>query len=418
MSFVDFLLALQRAPRARRVVTLPPDAHPVEFAWAARHQGADLLEVRTDLTPLELDLGLLARALPLLVAERAGLSAPADWRRHAALLDAAEGSVRSHHAERPLSTTEALRLWDGVPAGVQVKHVEPLGPLGDAPRLFETQRQLEARLGPGRVTVLTTGPLALPFRALLAERNALDYLALSPAWSAAVGQRLLADAVRATRRPTHHPLTARLAILGHPLAHSRSPRLHAQPFDRLDVPPDTDLAALLAALRPHYRGFAVTNPFKKAVARAVDASAAAVNTLVRAPQGWQSLNSDVAGAKAALEHLAGLAGARAVTVLGDGGVSQALTVAADELGLALVFKRRDTLDGVERGAVVWTWPAHVEPPPALRFEAAHVGVIAYGAPARTIASKVRALGGIVVRLGPRWFIAQARQQRTAWESAT
>lgn len=418
MRFIDFLLALSRPPRARRVVTLPPDVHPVEFAWAARHQGADLLEVRTDLTPLELDLALLARALPLLVAERAGVVAPAAWRRQAALLDADEGTVRSRHATQPLSTVEALGLWERVPEGVQVKHVEPLGPLGDAPRLFETQRQLQARHGAGRVTVLATGALALPFRALLAEQNALDYLALSPTWSAAVGQRLLADAVRCTRRARSHPLEGRLGILGHALAHSRSPRLHAQPFDRLDVPPDTDVGALLAALRPHYRGFAVTNPFKKATARAIDARAEAVNTLVRAPQGWRSFNSDVAGAKAALERLTSLARSRTVTVLGDGGVSSALRAAGDELGLVLAFKRRGDVAGVERGALLWTWPAPVEPPAGLRFEAAHVGVIAYGGPARTIASKVRALGGIVVRLGPRWFITQAREQRTAWESAT
>jgi shikimate kinase len=418
MPFVDFLLALSRAPRPRRVVTLPPDAHPVEFAWAARHQSADLLEVRTDLTPLEVDLAPVARALPLLIAEREGVAAPSAWRRHAALLDGEGGSVRSHHAAHPLSTSEALRLWEAAPVGVHVKHVEPLGPLADAPRLFETQRALVQRFGADRVTVLATGPLALPFRALLAEHNALDFLALSPAFRAAVGQRLLTDAVRAGRRAMHQPLKERLGILGHPLAHSRSPRLHAQPFDRLEVPPDTDVGALLAALHPHYRGFAITNPFKKAVAQAVDAHAQAVNTLVRAPRGWRSLNTDVAGAKAALEHLCRVAGTRTVTVLGDGGVGGALREAGGALGLSLVVKRREALDGVERGAVVWTWPAHVEPPAALRFEGAHVGVIAYGAPARAIAAKVRALGGVVVRLGPRWFVAQAREQRAAWESAT
>jgi hypothetical protein len=47
-----------------------------------------------------------------------------------------------------------------------------------------------------------------------------------------------------------------------------------------------------------------------------------------------------------------------------------------------------------------------------------VAVIAYGAPGLAIARKIRELGGTPVRLGPRWFIAQARRQRQLWESAT
>lgn len=69
------------------------------------------------------------------------------------------------------------------------------------------------------------------------------------------------------------------------------------------------------------------------------------------------------------------------------------------------------------GAVVWTWPASVEAPEALRFHDARVAVVAYGAPARKIAAVIRARGGTPVMLGARWFIAQARRQKTLWESA-
>ena len=69
-----------------------------------------------------------------------------------------------------------VALWGEVPAGVLIKHVEPLGELGDAGRLLETQARLIARFGATRVTVLATGVLALPFRAVLARRNALDLL--------------------------------------------------------------------------------------------------------------------------------------------------------------------------------------------------------------------------------------------------
>ncbi len=414
VSFVDLVLSMRRPSRARRVVTLPPGLDAVSFATKAMKRGADLLEVRTDLTSLEVDLD--AVPLPVLIAER-GLRAPASWRRRAALLDADDGSLRSHHAPAPMTTSEVLAHWSGTPADVKVKHVEPLGSLRDASRLLETQAALRNVFG-DRVTVLATGPLALPFRAVLAESNTLDYLALDATWSAAPGQRLLDDAVRSSRRARHDGTTQRLGILGSPLGHSRSPRLHAQPFDRIELPPDVDMGALLAALRPHYRGFAVTNPFKKAVARSTNANRDAVNTLVREETGWSSANTDREGAAASLSALTQRAGTRLVTVLGDGGVTGALREAAEQLGVTLTVVQRASIGDVVCGAVVWTWPASVDAPAALRFEHALVAVIAYGAPARTIAARVQQLGGTPLRLGPRWFIAQARRQRALWESST
>lgn len=414
VSFVDLALAAARPARARRVVTLPPGADALSFAVNARKRGADLLEVRTDLTSLELDLDDVP--LPLLIAER-GHRAPDAWRRRAAILDADDGSLRSHHASAPMTTSEVVAHWRGTPAGVQVKHVEPLGALGDAGRLLETQTALREAFG-DRVTVLATGPLALPFRAVLAESNTLDYLAVDGSWSAAPGQRLLDDAVRSSRRARHDGSTQRLGILGAPLGHSRSPRLHAQPFDRIELPSDVDVNAVLDALRPHYRGFAVTNPFKKTAAIASGSGRDAVNTLVREEVGWSSANTDREGAAAMLSVLSQRAQTRLITVLGDGGVTGALRDAAEQLGLTVTVLPRASVHGVVQGAVVWTWPASVEPPQPLRFQRALVAVIAYGAPARTIAARIQQLGGTPVRLGPRWFIAQARRQRALWESST
>ena len=128
-----------------------------------------------------------------------------------------------------------------MPDGSRIKHVEPLVSPSRAAVLLATQQALIARFGPERVTVLATGPLALPVRAVLAQRNALDYLALDPGWSAAPGQRLLTDAVREAR---YAPAgQGRLAILGSAISHSRSPRVHVQPFDRIALPEDTDVGA-------------------------------------------------------------------------------------------------------------------------------------------------------------------------------
>lgn len=421
LSLIDFMLRLVKGRRPRRVVTLPPHEAIEVFAWRARHAGAELLEVRTDLHPPEIELLPASRALPILVAKRER-AVPDSWRTRAALIDEPHGgnvdpsALRSFHADRPLRTQEAMAVWDGVVAGSRVKHVEPLGSPRDFSRLLDTQSALIERFGVEHVTVLATGPYALPFRAVLAQRNALDYLALDSTWAAAEGQRYLSDAVREARCGQADGKTRRLGILGAGLAHSRSPRLHQQPFDRIDLGADAPLDELLDALNPHYRGFAVTNPFKKRVAQISQAELPAVNTLVRAGSGWYAENSDVAGAEATLENLKP---ATKVTVLGDGGVTAALRVAASNLSLELeVLTRAQITSQPIRGAVVWTWPALVTVPESLRFEGAKVAVISYGVPARAIVKEITARGGTPLRLGPRWFIAQARRQRTIWESAS
>jgi len=294
-----------------------------------------------------------------------------------------------------------------------VKHVEPLGNPASASRLLETQRRLQQALGPGRVTVMATGPLALPFRCVLSRANELEYVAGTPQWSAAPGQRLLEDAVREARSgaAVDRP---RLGILGSRIASSRSPRIHPQPFDRIDLPGDVGLGELLDALLPFYAGLAVTSPFKRAAAQHVRSTLPAVNTLVRRPDGWEAHNTDVEGARAALKAL----GAREVTLLGSGGAAVALQMAADELRVSLFALRRGEVgDGPIRGTAIWTWPAHVLTPAELRFDGARVGVIAYGPPAHAIARDIVQRGGIPVRLGPRWLIAQARRQRALWASA-
>ncbi len=411
---VDFLLAAAAGRRARRVVTLPPAVNPRDFAFAALHGGAELLEVRTDLIDPEADLLPAARVLPLLISER-GAKVPEHWRRLAELVDGESpwvGSrgleLLSHHAPDPLQPEAAAALWKDVPRGVMVKHVEPLGSPADGWRLLETQSRLQARFGEDAVTVLATGTLALPFRAVLARKNALDYLALDSMWSAAAGQRLLADAVREAKAGL--PKRPRLAILGHKIALSRSPSIHPQPFDRIELPADADVRGLVQALRPHFKGFAVTSPFKQHVLTDV-----AVNTLWRTGDGYLGDNTDVVGAVAALTKLGG----STFTVLGEGGVADALAAAAIQLGTAMKFVRR--AEAVNRsigGSVVWTWPPEVEAPEGLKLDGARVGVISYGARGHRIAERVRLLGGIPVWLGARWFVKQARAQRQRWETAT
>ncbi|MFT3841061.1 MAG: shikimate dehydrogenase [Myxococcaceae bacterium] len=397
------------------MVTLPRGVDAVPFARRARTAGAEWLEVRTDL--YEGGLGGLAEVLPLLVAER-GVPLSAAWRAHAHVIDVesgpvSAGEIRSLHASTPLAIGDALANWSDQLQGVLVKHVEPLERLREGARLFELQRRLAERFD--QVTVLATGDAALPVRARLSVRNALEYCALDAGSASAKGQRLLSDVVREHRAG---PLRAdgRLAILGHEISHARSPRIHRQPFDRIDLPAEHDVATLVNELEG-YRGLAVTSPFKKRIF-----PGATLNTLVRRGNGWETANTDVSGAAAALKKL----GAREVTVLGEGGVADALREAAHSLSITLHFAKRDSLplrgtvperrEGAHASAFLWTWPAHLESP-ALDLRGAKVGVITYGKPAHQIAARIRASGGTPIFLGSRWFIAQARAQRALWESA-
>jgi hypothetical protein len=408
--------------RARLIVTLPPrgiEPDPLTFARRARAAGADLLELRSDLHT-DADVEALSRELPLLVSER-GTALPPSWLTLATEVDRppraiGTASIRSHHADEPMTSETALALWGSTPVGeVQIKHIEPLGNPADAARLFETQARLAERFGAARVTVLAVGPLALPFRSVLAVKNALDFVALDERWAAAPGQRLLRDAARERRVEKRGP---RRGILGARISGSRSPRVHRQPFDRIDLPEDTDLRPLLEALHPWYEGFAVTTPFKQmaaalASARPDDALPAA-NTLIRDADGWRAANTDVDGALSALEWL----DAGPLTALGDGGATAALRIVCRRLGRSLrVLKRSDSFSEPVTGLVVWTWPSHLAPPRALRFSAARVGILAYGAAGRSVAAVIRDKGGVPVPLGLKWFLAQARGQRRLWEGA-
>lgn len=265
-----------------------------------------MIEVRNDLHgPLAVDLGALAREAPVLLSERKG-ALPATWIERAWKVDLPVGTavtsgvpgekiLWSHHAPAPMSTEEAAAWWSSFPAAAAVKHVEPVGALKEGSRIFATQRALNSRFANA-----TTA----------AASNAFDYVAFGSNWSAAPGQRMLADAVRSDEKRASGG--ARLGIIGTSLAASRSPRTHGQPFDRIDLPAETDVAALLNALLPHWRGVAVTSPFKKRVAGAVGAELASINCLYRVDGRWRSANTDVDGARVALKRL----GAASVRALG------------------------------------------------------------------------------------------------------
>ncbi len=132
------------------------------------------------------------------------------------------------------------------------------------------------------------------------------------------------------------------AVIGNPVAHSKSPQIHAAfaratgqdiSYERLLAPRDGFVATVAAFAASGGQGLNVTVPFKlEAFALAVAHSArarlsGAVNTLKRIGDGWHGDNTDGPGIVRDLTHNLGLAlAARDILVLGAGGASRGIMV--------------------------------------------------------------------------------------------
>lgn len=152
-----------------------------------------------------------------------------------------------------------------------------------------------------------------------------------------------------------------LALLGHPVAHSRSAQLFAAQaanggvpvhYALIDTPPSA-LAATLARLRAgEWHGVNVTVPHKAAVAKmcdrldAVARASGAVNVVRREVDGSLSgFNTDGAGFLAALDRYLpstsrALQPGASVLVLGDGGAARGVCAALMPLGVQITLLSR------------------------------------------------------------------------------
>lgn len=146
------------------------------------------------------------------------------------------------------------------------------------------------------------------------------------------------------------PRPRRLAVLGSPIAHSKSPALHRAAYltlgldwryDAIEVPAGR-LAAFLADLGPEWLGLSLTMPLKREVIPMLSdldriaAGTRVANTVLlgRTDDGRPALtgfNTDVTGLVRALAEV-GLTRATHVTVLGAGATAASAVVAAAELG--------------------------------------------------------------------------------------
>lgn len=144
----------------------------------------------------------------------------------------------------------------------------------------------------------------------------------------------------------------RLAVIGHPVAHSRSPELHAHfatqtgiaiEYEKIDCEPGDFIDTVNRLRESGYAGVNVTVPFKaEAVAAADTCDAAAelaqaVNTLVFGDDGVAGYNTDGVGALRDMTARCGIdVAGKTVVVIGAGGAARGLMKPLLDAGPAVV----------------------------------------------------------------------------------
>ena len=151
-------------------------------------------------------------------------------------------------------------------------------------------------------------------------------------------------------------MTDRYAVIGNPVSHSLSPRIHARfaaatrqdlSYGKLQAPPGGFAAAAERFFAAGGRGLNVTLPFKTEAWRWVASHdeaasvAGAVNTVVLQGGATQGCNTDGSGLIADLADNLGwpLGGAR-VLLLGAGGAAQGVVLPLAQAGAALTIANR------------------------------------------------------------------------------
>jgi shikimate-5-dehydrogenase len=135
----------------------------------------------------------------------------------------------------------------------------------------------------------------------------------------------------------------RAAVLGKPIAHSKSPQLHLAAYralglddwtyERIECDAD-ELPGVVGGFGPEWVGVSVTMPGKFAALRFADErteraeQVGSANTLVRTPAGWRADNTDIDGVSGAIGAASGWA-----LVCGSGGTAPAAVAGLAQLGV-------------------------------------------------------------------------------------
>jgi shikimate dehydrogenase len=141
----------------------------------------------------------------------------------------------------------------------------------------------------------------------------------------------------------------RLAVLGSPIAHSKSPALHAAAYEVLGLGweygavevPSGGMADFLAGLDASWRGLSLTMPLKREVVPMLDDAddlvrlTGVANTLLLSDTGTSGFNTDVFGIEESFRR-AGVDRPGEVLVLGGGATAASAIAAVERMGAEAV----------------------------------------------------------------------------------
>ncbi|AGW41264.1 shikimate 5-dehydrogenase [Leifsonia xyli subsp. cynodontis DSM 46306] len=219
--------------------------------------------------------------------------------------------------------------------------VSPEKPVSDEP---SPESVWVPELLPERQATDEPSPESVWVPELLPERQATDEPSPEPVWAPepvpvqTAPPAILPGKPVVSQRP-------RLAVLGSPIGHSKSPDLHRAAYEVLGLDweygreevVEAALPAYLDGLGEEWRGLSLTMPLKKAVIPLltdidrVAAETGAANTVLFDGEEVRGFNTDVGGIVRALSA-AGLERVRYVHILGGGATAASALVAAAELG--------------------------------------------------------------------------------------
>lgn len=169
----------------------------------------------------------------------------------------------------------------------------------------------------------------------------------------------------------------RYAVIGHPVAHSLSPRIHAAfgrqtgialEYTAIDAAPEAFDAALAAFAAEGGAGANITLPHKIRAAQLCThlseaaRRAGAANTLIRTATGWHGDNTDGAGLVRDLTERHGLdLRARRTLLLGAGGAAHGVAPALLDAGIGDLFIVNRTPERADALADALAQPGRVHP---------------------------------------------------------
>ena len=169
----------------------------------------------------------------------------------------------------------------------------------------------------------------------------------------------------------------RYAVIGHPVAHSLSPRIHAAfarqtgialEYVAIDAAPEDFDAALAEFAAEGGVGANITLPHKPRAAQICNylteaaQRAGAVNTLIRAATGWHGDNTDGVGLIRDLTERHGLdLRARRTLLIGAGGAARGVAPALLDAGIGDLFIVNRTSDRADALADALAQPGRVHP---------------------------------------------------------